>query len=68
ITGKIVVAEIVLKSLPGTEKGGKQVAAIKEEILAMCRHSLPVHKVPATIRVVETLEMSAGGKLVRRNA
>ncbi len=68
ITGKIVVAEIVLKSLPNTEKGGKQVAAIKEEILAMCRHSLPIHKVPATIRVVETLEMSAGGKLVRRNA
>ena len=67
ITGKIVVAEIVLKNLP-IEKGGEQVAAIKEEILTMCRDGLPVHKVPATIRVVETLEMSAGGKLVRRNA
>ncbi len=68
IIGKIVVAEIVLKGHSIDENGGERVAAIKEEILAMCRDGLPVHKVPATIRVVETLEMSAGGKLVRRNA
>ena len=68
ITGKIVVAEIVLKSVSVDKNGDEQVTAIKEEILAMCRDRLPSHKVPATIRVVQTLEMSAGGKLVRRNA
>lgn len=68
ILGRIVVAEIVLKGSAVGWNSGEQVAAIKEEILAMCRDGLPSHKAPATIRIVEALEMSAGGKLVRRNA
>jgi acyl-coenzyme A synthetase/AMP-(fatty) acid ligase len=68
ITGNIVVAEIVLNSANIDEVDGEQAAAIKDEIFAMCRGALPSHKVPATIRVVAALEMSPGGKLVRRNA
>lgn len=68
ITGAIVVAEIVLNSANIDDVDAEQAAAIKDEIFAMCRGALPSHKVPATIRVVAALEMSPGGKLVRRNA
>ena len=66
ITGNIVVAEIVLNNANIVDVD--QAAAIKDEIFAMCRGALPSHKVPATIRVVASLEMSPGGKMVRRNA
>jgi acyl-coenzyme A synthetase/AMP-(fatty) acid ligase len=55
ITGAIVVAEIVANDN----------ATLKEEILALCREKLPAHKVPAMLRFVEKLELTAGGKLSR---
>lgn len=55
ITGAIVVAEIVANDN----------ATLKEEILALCRQKLPAHKVPAMLRFVEKLELTAGGKLSR---
>jgi acyl-coenzyme A synthetase/AMP-(fatty) acid ligase len=59
ITGAIVVAEIVLA-------GGSD--AVRNEILSNCRASLAPHKVPATIRVVENLDVTPAGKLARADA
>jgi len=42
--------------------------AIGNEILAQCRASLAAHKVPAMIRFVEELDVTAAGKLARADA
>ncbi|HEY0267268.1 MAG TPA: fatty acid--CoA ligase family protein [Rhizomicrobium sp.] len=55
ITGAIVVADIVANDN----------ATLKEEILALCREKLPAFKVPALLRFVASLELTAGGKLNR---
>jgi acyl-coenzyme A synthetase/AMP-(fatty) acid ligase len=55
ITGAIVVAEIVANDN----------TTLKDEILALCREKLPAHKVPALLKFVEKLELTAGGKLSR---
>ncbi len=66
ITGAIVVADVVLSD----EATGGDVPgdALKTDILAFCRVSLPSHKIPAAIRFVRGLEVTAAGKLVRQNA
>jgi len=56
ITGAIVVGEVVLD-------GDK--AGTVEEILQNCRVHLKPFQVPAMVRVVPKLELSAGGKLLR---
>jgi acyl-coenzyme A synthetase/AMP-(fatty) acid ligase len=56
ITGAIVVAEVVLDG--GTD-------GTVEEILQNCRAGLKPFQVPAMVRVVPKLELSAGGKLLR---
>ena len=58
ITGAIVVAEVVLMEGEDPEKAG-------EEILRACRAGLKPFQVPAMVRWVAKLELSAGGKLVR---
>ena len=58
ITGAIVVAEVVL--YPDADETG-----VRDEILGACRASLPVHKVPAMVRFVPALDMTAAGKLAR---
>ena len=58
ITGAVVVAEVVLD-------GDSDGALIQEEILRNCRASLKPFQVPAMVRVVPKLELSAGGKLLR---
>ncbi len=62
ITGALVVADVVLKS----EAEGDQ-AALKESILELCRGSLDAFKVPAIIRFVPSLEITASGKMARAN-
>jgi acyl-coenzyme A synthetase/AMP-(fatty) acid ligase len=66
ITGAIVVADVVLRAAPadGDDRG----AEVKRQILQTCRSSLPQHKVPAAIRFVPSLEVSATGKMVRNYA
>jgi acyl-CoA synthetase (AMP-forming)/AMP-acid ligase II len=64
ITGAIAVADIVLKSEQGT--AAAQQAMIKDDILKLCRETLPRHKVPAAISFVPTLGIGAAGKLARR--
>ena len=61
ITGAIVVAEVVLQDAAPQD-------VVREEIMLACRESLPVHKIPATIRFVPALDVTAAGKLARANA
>ncbi|HEX3862866.1 MAG TPA: fatty acid--CoA ligase family protein [Stellaceae bacterium] len=63
ITGAIVVADIVPK--PEFSAGPE---ILKREILDICREALPAHKVPAVIRVVASLDVTAAGKLHRARA
>jgi acyl-coenzyme A synthetase/AMP-(fatty) acid ligase len=65
ITGAIVVADVVLR--PDGEGGGAEtrIAKVRAEILTLCRAQFPQHKVPAMIRFVPTLAVTAGGKLER---
>jgi acyl-coenzyme A synthetase/AMP-(fatty) acid ligase len=66
ITGAIVVADVILNDAAmGGDAPGE---ALKQDILAFCRASLPSHKIPAVIRFVGALELTAAGKLVRQNA
>ena len=56
ITGAIVIADIV---------AANDNATLKDEILALCREKLPAFKVPAILRFVPALELTAGGKISR---
>jgi acyl-coenzyme A synthetase/AMP-(fatty) acid ligase len=60
IVGDLVVADVVLKEAEGG-------AALKEELMALCRAQLPRHMAPAAISFVPALEMGASGKLARRH-
>jgi acyl-coenzyme A synthetase/AMP-(fatty) acid ligase len=59
ITGAIVVAEVVLADIANDN------AAYRNSLLALCRENLPAFKVPAMVRFVEKLDLTAGGKLAR---
>ena len=59
ITGAIVIAEVVLADAANDN------AIFKQAILEACREKLPAFKVPAMLRFVPTLELTAGGKLAR---
>ena len=63
ITGAVVTAEVVLADAAAAGPAADE--SIRQEILAACRTRLAAHKVPALIRFVPALEMSAAGKLVR---
>jgi acyl-coenzyme A synthetase/AMP-(fatty) acid ligase len=67
ITGAVVTADVVLTDGAGTEREHAADERIRQEILEACRTTLAAHKVPALIRFVPSLEMSASGKLVRPN-
>jgi acyl-coenzyme A synthetase/AMP-(fatty) acid ligase len=59
ITGAIVVADVVLTDAANDN------ATFRDSILAACRDVLPAFKVPAMLRVVPSLPLTAGGKLSR---
>ena len=63
IMGAVVAAEVVLDDAAG-DNGD----AIRREIEASCRDALASWKVPATIRFVPSLAVTAAGKLTRSNA
>jgi acyl-coenzyme A synthetase/AMP-(fatty) acid ligase len=67
ITGAIVVADVVLKS---SDHGGEKSAiqALKQELIEGCRDVLAAYKVPAAIRIVPSLDITASGKLARASA
>jgi acyl-coenzyme A synthetase/AMP-(fatty) acid ligase len=64
ITGAIVVADVVLTDGYDLDRSGE----IRNSILADCRANLALHKVPAVIRFVEALDVTAAGKLARTDA
>jgi acyl-coenzyme A synthetase/AMP-(fatty) acid ligase len=59
ITGSIVIADVVLADAANDN------ATFKQAILDACRERLPAFKVPAMLRFVPALELTAGGKLSR---
>jgi acyl-coenzyme A synthetase/AMP-(fatty) acid ligase len=67
ITGAIVVAEVVRKAVGGqpVETSLSEANKLKEELLVLCRKTLPPYKVPASIRVVSALNVGVSGKLAR---
>ena len=64
ITGAIVVADVILADGTDRERHG----TIRAEILSQCKDCLAVWKVPAVIRFVEQLDVTAAGKLARTDA
>ena len=65
ITGAVVVADVLARELAG--EGAPMPAAdlLKSEIILSCRQALAAHKVPATIRLVPSLDIAESGKLAR---
>jgi acyl-coenzyme A synthetase/AMP-(fatty) acid ligase len=66
ITGAVIAAEVVLAQ--GQNLDAAALEPIKSELLEACRRQLPAYKVPAMLRFVPALEITAAGKLVRPNA
>jgi acyl-coenzyme A synthetase/AMP-(fatty) acid ligase len=64
ITGAIVVADVVLADGCDLSRGEE----IRKRIMADCKASLAPHKVPAMIKFVEKLDITAAGKLARSDA
>jgi acyl-coenzyme A synthetase/AMP-(fatty) acid ligase len=64
ITGAIVVADVILAD--GQDAGRSD--EIRARILADCKASLAPHKVPAVIKFVQSLDITAAGKLARHDA
>jgi len=64
ITGAIVVADVVLAGGADASRGDE----IKTGIIADCRAHLAPHKVPAMIKFVDKLDITAAGKLARSDA
>lgn len=62
LIGAIVVADIVLST------DARDGDAVKQDVLLLCRNSLPPHKVPAIVNIVASIEMTAGGKVARPHA
>jgi acyl-coenzyme A synthetase/AMP-(fatty) acid ligase len=59
ITGAIVIADVVLSDAANDN------ATFRQALLEACREKLPAFKVPAMLRFVPALELTAGGKLSR---
>jgi acyl-coenzyme A synthetase/AMP-(fatty) acid ligase len=66
ITGALVVADIVLRIDPSSP--GRDVGAIRDDILLLCREALSSYKVPSAINVVNSLPVAESGKVMRHNA
>ena len=64
ITGSIVVVDVILADDADAERGDE----IRKAILADCKASLAPHKVPAVIKFVAALDITAAGKLARHDA
>jgi len=64
ITGGIVVADVILADNVDAGRGDE----IRARILADCKASLAPHKVPAVIKFVAALDITAAGKLSRQDA
>ncbi len=68
ITGAVVTAEVVPADAVVGQAERPANEQLTHEITELCQRVLAAHKVPAMIRIVPALAMSAAGKLVRPNA
>jgi acyl-coenzyme A synthetase/AMP-(fatty) acid ligase len=68
ITGAVVTAEVVLDDSVAQGSSRPPDDTITNDIIERCRQMLASHKVPAMVRIVPALKVSASGKLVRPNA
>jgi acyl-coenzyme A synthetase/AMP-(fatty) acid ligase len=68
ITGSVVAADVVLATSGAGGPEATLLESTKAEILASCRGTLAPHKVPASIRIVPSLEVTPSGKLGRHDA
>jgi acyl-coenzyme A synthetase/AMP-(fatty) acid ligase len=67
IIGAVVTVDVVLN--PGPENAGFiDMRMLESEIITSCRQAMAAYKVPASVRVVPALQVSAAGKLIRPNA
>jgi acyl-CoA synthetase (AMP-forming)/AMP-acid ligase II len=66
ITGAIVSADVVLEESVFSSRVCFE--QVRQQILDDCRQALPAHKIPVTLRAVESLGIAASGKLARTNA
>jgi len=66
--GSIVVADVVLSADADSIPFDVVREIVSNEIMENCRRSLSAHKVPATIRIVTSLDLAPSGKLQRPNA
>ena len=66
ITGSLVVADVVLEGNLHPVDG--RVAELKQDILKVCRETLPRHKVPTVLNFVPILAVAETGKIARQNA
>jgi acyl-CoA synthetase (AMP-forming)/AMP-acid ligase II len=64
ITGGIVVVDVILADDADAGRSDE----IRKRILADCKASLAPHKVPAMIKFVSSLDITAAGKLARHDA
>lgn len=66
ILGALVTADVVLRE--GRAEGDRAALdLIQQQIREICARQLDRHKVPAVIKFVPSLTMTAGGKLARNN-
>jgi acyl-coenzyme A synthetase/AMP-(fatty) acid ligase len=65
-TGALVVADVVLNT--ASKSGNRDVPALQNDILLLCRESLSAHKVPAAINFVASLAVGESGKMIRNYA
>ena len=65
ITGSVVAADVVLAEGLSGMGARPGIETLTRELTDSCRRALAAHKVPAMIRIVPALELSAAGKLVR---
>ena len=74
ITGAVVVADVLVRPQRGSDEPGRDepdrtvAETLKDEIREICRRALAPHKVPAAIRFVSSLDVTASGKLARAGA
>jgi acyl-coenzyme A synthetase/AMP-(fatty) acid ligase len=61
ITGAIVVARVVAAQRPSSNSALR----LEDDIRAFCRGRLPPHMIPASVRLVPSLDVAPSGKMVR---
>jgi acyl-coenzyme A synthetase/AMP-(fatty) acid ligase len=67
ITGAIVIADVVLKSVDNGDATAA-ISALEQDLMKACRDTLAAYKVPTAIRIVTSLDITSSGKLARAGA